>query len=39
MLISRPRIPTPISATVAVIALLYGVIIVLCSTGTKNIGR
>jgi hypothetical protein len=28
MLISRPRIPTPISATVAVIALLCGVIMV-----------
>jgi EamA domain-containing membrane protein RarD len=28
MLISSPRIPTPIAATVAVIALLYGVIMV-----------
>ena len=27
MLISSPRIPTPIPATVAAIALLYGVIV------------
>ena len=28
MLISSPRIPTPISATISIIALVYGVIMV-----------
>jgi hypothetical protein len=39
MLISSPRIPTPISATISIIAFVYGGIMVLYSTGTKSMGR
>ena len=39
MLVSIPRIPTPISATISIIAFVYGGIMVLYSAGTKSMGR
>ena len=37
MLISSPRIPTPISATTSIIAFAYGIIMVFCTSPARRI--